>query len=93
MFDRGVCESGAKPLAEREADLQACEWLVPADRLAKFIAETRPYYSHHKIEQFAASAGVHPGIVVGQLQHRGEIGWGHSRKYLVKVRHYLPLES
>jgi hypothetical protein len=27
----------------------------------------------------------HPGIVVGQLMHRGEIKYSHLREYLVKV--------
>ena len=30
--------------------------------------------------------GVHPAIVLGQLQHRGEVEWSHSREMLVKVR-------
>lgn len=82
-----------KPKIEQEADTQACEWLVPLRELGRFIATTKPYYSHQKIVQFAERIGVHPGIVVGQLQYRGEIGWGHSRQFLVKIRHYLPVES
>lgn len=93
MIAPGAVQGGAKPLTERQADSQACEWLVPQAELSRFIAETKPYYSHHKIVSFAERVGVHPGIIVGQLQHRGEIGWGHSRKYLVKVRHFLPMES
>lgn len=86
-------DNAGKPVEEREADRHACEWLVPAAELNRFIAETKPYYSHDRIVRFAERLGVHPGIVVGQLQHREEIGYGHSRKYLVKVRHYLPMES
>ena len=82
-----------KPTVEQEADRQATEWLVPRNELTKFINRTKPYYSHDKIARFAESLGVHPGVVVGQLQHRQEIGWGHSRKFLVKVRHVLPVES
>jgi HTH-type transcriptional regulator/antitoxin HigA len=82
-----------KPTAEQEADRQAMEWLVPSDELIRFIAKTSPYYSHDKIVRFAEHLHVHPGVVVGQLQHRGEIGWGHSRKFLAKVRHILPLDS
>jgi HTH-type transcriptional regulator/antitoxin HigA len=86
-------EPKAKPRFEQEADSQASAWLVPPDELTRFIRETSPYYSHDKIARFAERLGVHTGVVVGQLQHRGEIGWGHSRKFLVKVRHYLPMES
>lgn len=85
--------TGDKPTAEQEADRQATEWLVSGDELTRFITQTKPYYSHDKILRFAETLGVQPGVVVGQLQHRGEIGWGHSRKFLVKVRHLLPLES
>jgi HTH-type transcriptional regulator/antitoxin HigA len=86
-------EGSDKPRSEQEADRQACEWLVPPHELAGFVKATKPFYSHQKIVQFAERLGVHPGIVVGQLQFRGEIGWGHSRQFLVKVRNYLPLES
>ena len=86
-------EEKDKPASEQEADEQACGWLVPPDELEPFIKETRPYYSHHSIVAFAEGIGVNPGLVVGQLQHRGEIPWGHSRKFLVKVRHFLPMES
>jgi HTH-type transcriptional regulator/antitoxin HigA len=82
-----------KPSVEQEADRQASEWLVPPGELTRFITETSPYYSHDRIARFSERLGVHSGVVVGQLQHRGEIGWGHSRKFLVKVRHILPMES
>lgn len=85
--------SGEKPATEQEADRKAQEWLVPEQELVQFIRETSPYYSHDRIARFAEQLGVHVGVLVGRLQHRGEIGWGHSRKYLVKVRHLLPLES
>jgi HTH-type transcriptional regulator/antitoxin HigA len=29
---------------------------------------------------------MHPGIIVGQLQHRGEIGYSAHRDLLAKVR-------
>jgi HTH-type transcriptional regulator/antitoxin HigA len=82
-----------KPDTEQEADRQAAEWLVSPVELTKFVAETSPYYSHDRIVAFAGRLKVHVGVVVGQLQYRGEIGWGHSRKFLVKVRHILPMES
>ncbi len=82
-----------KPIAEQEADRQAIEWLAPGDELTRFIAQNKPYYSHDQIVRLAESLGVHPGVVVGQLQYRKEIGWGQSRKFLVKVRDILPMES
>ncbi|HVR07846.1 MAG TPA: XRE family transcriptional regulator, partial [Thermoanaerobaculia bacterium] len=46
----------------------------------------RPLYYKEKIRGFASRIGVHPGLVVGQLQHRGEISFAHNREMLAKVR-------
>lgn len=75
-----------KPDAEIEADNFAQNFLVDQGRLDKFINRVRPLYSKQKIRNFALSIGVHPAIVLGQLQHRGEVDWSHSREMLVKVR-------
>lgn len=82
---------GASPLSEKPeheiaADQQAAEALIPQEDLDGFISRVSPLYYKAKIRGFAAIQGVHPGIVVGQLQHRGEIDWAHSRDLLVKVR-------
>ena len=74
---------------EIEANKFAQDFLLPKDELDNFIARVRPLYSQAKIEKFAQRVGVHPGIVVGQLQFRGEIGYQHSRKLLEKVREYV----
>lgn len=71
---------------EQQADRFAREFLVPQDQLEGFIARVRPLYSHKQIIGFADTIGVHPGLVVGQLHFRGEIGYQHSRKMLVRVR-------
>ncbi|PYT98253.1 MAG: addiction module antidote protein, HigA family [Acidobacteria bacterium] len=75
-----------KPQAEIEADEFAGNFLVDQTELEKFIARTAPLYSKQKIRNFAMRIGVHPAIVLGQLQHRGEVEWSHSREMLVKVR-------
>ena len=75
-----------KPQAEQEADALACQWLVPQKELEAFVARTKPYFSKTAIVKFADSVGVHPGIVVGQLQYLGAIPYSHSRGMLVKVR-------
>ena len=64
----------------------ASELLIPRQEIESFIARVGPLYSKKRIVQFSAHIGVHPGIVVGQLQHREEIGYSHSREMLVKVR-------
>ncbi|MGO8751832.1 MAG: HigA family addiction module antitoxin [Thermoguttaceae bacterium] len=78
-----------KPEIEKKADQFASDFLIPQAEIDRFILRVRPLYSKVGIIQFANRIGVHPGIVVGQLQHRREIGWSHSREMLVKVREEL----
>jgi HTH-type transcriptional regulator/antitoxin HigA len=89
LVGEGAQKSGEKPTAEREADRFAAERLVAKSEIEDFIARVRPLYSKQKIQGFAARVKVHPGIVVGQLQHRGEIGFAHNREMLTKVRHII----
>ena len=60
--------------------------LVPQKDLKAFIRKSKPDFKASEISQFADSIGVHPGIVVGQLQYRGEIAYRAHRSMLVKVR-------
>ena len=82
-------DEAEKPEIEQRADLFASELVIPPETIDSFIARTRPLYSKAKINRFANRIGVHPGIIVGQLQYRGEIGYSHSREMLVKVRDIL----
>ncbi len=74
---------------EKRADDFASNLLVPKGELENFIARVAPLYSRKRIAGFANRIGIHPGIVVGQLQFRGEIGYWHSRPLLVKVRNQI----
>lgn len=74
---------------EKRADLFAESFLVERPQIENFIARVRPLYSKQKIKNFSARIGVHPAIVLGQLQHRKEVDWSHSREMLVKVRDIL----
>lgn len=82
-------ERASKPEEDRMADDFASSLLVPRDELDDFVVRVRPLYSKRKIRGFAERIGVHPGIVVGQLQYKGEISYSHSREMLVKVRDVL----
>ena len=75
-----------KPDIEKRADMFATNFLVEPSKIDDFIARVRPMFSKRRIAGFATRIGVHPAIVLGQLQHRGEVGWSHSREMLVKVR-------
>ena len=79
-------ENASKPAVERQADEFAANLLIPREELEDFILRVRPLYSRKKIQGFAARLGVHPGIVVGQLQYNDEISYSRSREMLVKVR-------
>jgi len=71
---------------ETRADREAANALIPKAAMDSFILRVKPFYSKPKIVQFAIRMNVHPGIVVGQLQHRKEIQWGANREMLAKVR-------
>jgi HTH-type transcriptional regulator / antitoxin HigA len=77
-----------RPQCEIVADREAVDFLVPQTELDSFIARVSPSYSATRIIGFANRINVHPGIIVGQLQHssRGELSYSQHRDMLVKVR-------
>ena len=79
-------KSAEKPEVEKRADTWAQDFLIPAQEMTHFIDRVSPMYSKDRIKGFAARLKIHPGIVVGQLQHREEIKYSHSREMLEKVR-------
>jgi HTH-type transcriptional regulator / antitoxin HigA len=62
-------------IEEQEANRFATDILIPRARQAELLTLA---LDNRSVETFARQVGVHPGIVVGQLQHRGRIGWGHA---------------
>lgn len=76
----------ALPPEEIHANAAAAEFLIPGSELDSFITRVRPLYSEQRILLFAKRIGVHPGLVVGQLQFRDEIPYTHFHKHLVKIR-------
>lgn len=96
--DDDLCGEGRTPTvakedAERNADNEASATLIPPDKLQSFIARVGPLYSKTRIVQFAHTMRIHPGIVVGQLQERGEIGWYANREMLAKIRTFVAESS
>jgi HTH-type transcriptional regulator/antitoxin HigA len=71
---------------ERRANKQASASLVPLEDMDSFVRRVGPLYPRERIIQFANKVRIHPGIVVGQLQHRKEIGYSALRPFLVKIR-------
>lgn len=78
-----------KSEAEKNADLFATAFLIEQASLDNFIMRVGPLYTKQQILGFAKRIGVHPGIVVGQLQFRKEIPWSSYRQALEKVRHII----
>jgi HTH-type transcriptional regulator/antitoxin HigA len=81
--------NAALPPQEIRANLAAAEFSVPSEELDNFIMRVRPLYYERRILLFAKRIGVHPGLVVGQLQLRNEIPYTHFQKYLVKIREII----
>ncbi|MDO8587670.1 MAG: helix-turn-helix domain-containing protein [Armatimonadota bacterium] len=91
MIDTDLVGDDALPnaegdVAEIEASRFATEHLVSQSEIDNFIARVSPLYLKARIINFATRIGVHPGIVVGQLQHRNEISYSAHRQLLDKVR-------
>lgn len=72
--------------AEQRANSNAANGLVPTHELNQFISACAPRFSEARINNLATRLQIHPGIIVGQLQHRGEISFAAHRKLLTKVR-------
>jgi HTH-type transcriptional regulator/antitoxin HigA len=82
----GVVVTLVEDEIERRANKQASASLVPLEDMDSFIRRVGPLYPRERIIQFANKSKIHPGIVVGQLQHRKEIGYSALRPFLVKIR-------
>ncbi len=63
---------------EDEADSWAQEILVGTERFLDFM-DTKPR-SENAVREFADEVGIHPGVVVGMLQHHGIIRYNHLNK-------------
>lgn len=78
-----------KEAAERRADEDAAAVLVPPEELESFIRRIGPIYAKPNIIQFAHRIKMHPGIIVGQLQHRAEIKFGAHQEMQPKIRAHV----
>jgi HTH-type transcriptional regulator/antitoxin HigA len=83
-----VLSTAGAPKQERVANEAAAEFCLSAARLDEFGARVHPVDSERRLVAFARDAGVHPGIVVGELQKRTG-RFERLRKYLVRVRDIL----
>lgn len=83
---KGIIVRLVEEEAEQAANERAANSLVPKSEMNSFIRRVGPLYSRERVIQFANRMKIHPGIIVGQLQHREEVGYSALREFLVKVR-------
>ena len=76
------------PPEEQVANAAAAEFCVPSDKMNSFIRRKQPMYYERDVLAFSQINGIHPGIVVGQLQFRLN-RYDYLRKYQVKIRQFV----
>jgi HTH-type transcriptional regulator/antitoxin HigA len=74
------------PEEEMRANSSAAKYCIPEHELNEWVSQTPRVASRGNILAFAERVGVHPGLVVGQLQHRGLIPYSFHRELLERVR-------
>lgn len=79
-------ESSPPDDTEIRTNKAAADILVPQEKLETFIKAHSPRYSEALINNLATQLQIHPGIIVGQLHYRKEIGYNIHRKLMTKVR-------
>lgn len=84
-----LAANGELPEQEHAANRWAAETLIPAQSMSVFLQATKGSPSRVAIERFANSIGIHAGIVNGQLQNRGVVGYSSHRDLLIDVRDTL----
>lgn len=88
IIDEGVGQASDLDI-ELIANKAAAEFCVPNNELTNYIARVDPYYfADNRVQAFAARIGVHPGIVVGQLQNKLK-QYDKLKKHQVKIRHLI----
>lgn len=68
--------------AEEEANAWAADWLVPP----RYAPELAGLSTKVSVKAFARRIGIHPGIVVGRLQHDGSIPFRQMNNLKVSFR-------
>jgi HTH-type transcriptional regulator/antitoxin HigA len=89
FLDTEVMASDAISREERQANAGATAFLVPQEALEALTTGPASVLSAASIRRIAAESRIHPGIIVGQLQHCGRIPYTHHRRMLVPVRSIL----
>lgn len=91
MLDRDLflSDTKGKPEEEIRANKNAADRLIADREFEAFVAKAKNSYSEAYITRFADQEHVHPGIVVGRLQHLEYIPWSSYNFLKSKVRPFL----
>lgn len=73
---------------EKIANAEASDFCVPTEKMRSFYIRKNPFFSEVDVKSFATLNHVHPGLVVGQLQHMTK-EYRTFRQYLVNVRKFI----
>jgi HTH-type transcriptional regulator / antitoxin HigA len=76
------------PPEEQIANAAAADFCVPTEKLNSFLARKHPFYYEKDVIAFARLLNRHPGLVVGQMQHKLD-RYDYLSRYLVKVRQFV----
>ncbi len=76
------------PKEEQIANAAAADFCAPADKLNLFMIRKHPFYYEKDVIAFARIHQRHPGLVVGQMQHRMD-RYDYLSRWLVKVRQFV----
>ena len=76
------------PESERIANMAAADFCVPIEKIESFIRRKHPFYYEKDVVAFSKINGIHPALVVGQIQHRID-RYDYLKKYQVKVRQFV----
>ena len=79
FLDDAASGQTKKSPEEQEADKFAADTLIPPPRRRQLPALT---LNIPAVQFFASSLGIHPGIVVGALQHQGLLSYSHPLRDL-----------
>ena len=74
------------PANEVRANDAAADYCIPTAEMDGFIARVNPVFSKQAVLGFARRLNIHPGLVVGQLQHRKLIPFSFHKEMLEKIR-------
>jgi HTH-type transcriptional regulator / antitoxin HigA len=78
----------ALPEEERAANAAAADFGVSNEKMESFMARKDPFFYEKDVLAFSKLQGTHPGIVVGQIQHR--LGrYDYLKRYQVKIRQFV----